>query len=246
MARPAQIELPGGERIPILYEDRTVLAIDKPAGWMLAPSSWRKTRRNLQSVLESSIKAGDFWARAGNVKFLRFVHRLDTDTSGVLLMVKSPGAIRAFTQLFESRRVEKVYLAVVSSSPARDEWVCRSRLAQDPKDRTRIVVDTRAGKDAETHFRVLGREHEKTLLEANPRTGRMHQIRVHLAASRCPVLGDKLYGDSGNPALPLGLRAVRLRYSDPFTKQRVEVVADSKQFLKEFGFPAGLAERISR
>jgi 23S rRNA-/tRNA-specific pseudouridylate synthase len=86
MARPSgPIELPTGEEIPVLYEDRSVLAIDKPRGWMLAPASWQKTGRNLQAALESSIRAGDFWARSRGLKFLRFVHRLDAGTSGVLL-----------------------------------------------------------------------------------------------------------------------------------------------------------------
>ena len=118
MAKPNQIELPTGERIPILYEDRSVLAIDKPAGWMLVPFSWQKTSRNLQAALTSSIGAGDFWARSRGLKYLRFVHRLDADTSGVLLLAKSPGAVNSLGALFEGRRMEKVYLAVVRGAPA--------------------------------------------------------------------------------------------------------------------------------
>src|SRR5262245_3231862 len=117
MAKPSHIELPDGTRIPILYEDRSVLAIDKPSGWMLAPDSWEQTGRNLQLALNSSINAGDFWARSRNLKFLRFVHRLDADTSGVLLLAKSSGALRALSELIESRRVEKLYLAVVHGIP---------------------------------------------------------------------------------------------------------------------------------
>src|SRR5262249_26895261 len=107
MAKPNHIELPTGERIPILYEDRSVVAVDKPRGWMLVPSSWQKTNRNLQMALTSSIAAGDFWARSRNLKFLRFVHRLDADTTGILLLAKSPGAVDAFGDLFEDRRMEK-------------------------------------------------------------------------------------------------------------------------------------------
>src|SRR5438046_2988088 len=118
MAKPDRIELPEGTVIPILYEDRSVLAIDKPAGWLLAPDSWNKTGRNLQLALRSSIEAGDFWAHARNLKFLRFVHRLDAETSGVLLLVKSPGAVPAYSALFESRAVKKIYLAVVEGIPS--------------------------------------------------------------------------------------------------------------------------------
>src|SRR5436190_19161615 len=100
MAKPAQIELPDGISIPIVYEDRSVLAIDKPAGWLLVPNSWERTARNLQLAIESSITAGDFWAQSRNLKFLRFVHRLDAETSGILLFAKSPGAMPVYSRLF--------------------------------------------------------------------------------------------------------------------------------------------------
>src|SRR5438477_2063753 len=100
MAKPDRIELPEGTVIPILYEDRAVLAIDKPAGWLLAPDSWDRTSRNLQLALMSSIRGGDYWARSRNLQFLRFAHRLDADTSGVLLLVKNSGAVQAYSRLF--------------------------------------------------------------------------------------------------------------------------------------------------
>jgi 23S rRNA pseudouridine1911/1915/1917 synthase len=192
--KPNHIELPTGERIPILYEDRSVLAIDKPAGWMLVPFSWQKTDRNLQAALVSSIAAKDFWARSRGLKFLRFVHRLDGDTSGVLLLAKSPGAVNTFGGLFESRKMEKVYLAVVLGVPGQSEWTCRLKLAPDPEAVGRMTVDARQGKDAETHFRVLQSARGTSLIEARPVTGRTHQIRVHLAESGHAVIGDPLYG----------------------------------------------------
>src|SRR5512139_2005654 len=132
MPKPLYIEFRSGERISILHEDRSVLAIDKPPGWMLAPDSWRDTGRNLQETLVGSIRAGDFWARSRNLRFLRFVHRLDADTSGVLLLGKSPGALKTYSRLFESRQMEKVYLAVVAGIPAYQEWICRLKLGPDP------------------------------------------------------------------------------------------------------------------
>ena len=93
MARPNFIELPDCEPIPILYEDRSVLAIDKPRGWMLVPHSWQKTAWNLQAAIASSMAARDYWARSRGLKFLRFIHRLDADTSGILLFCKSIGAV---------------------------------------------------------------------------------------------------------------------------------------------------------
>jgi RluA family pseudouridine synthase len=193
VAKPDHIELPTGERIAILFEDRSVIAIDKPRDWMLVPFSWQKTNRNLQAALTSSISAGDFWARSRGLRFLRFVHRLDADTTGILLLAKSQGAVASYGALFESRGMEKVYLAVVAGVPKETEWTCRLKIGQDANQRGRMKVDARHGKVAETHFRVLQIGQKTALVEAHPYTGRTHQIRVHLAASGHPVVGDELY-----------------------------------------------------
>ncbi|TAK96475.1 MAG: RluA family pseudouridine synthase [Verrucomicrobia bacterium] len=234
MAKPNSIELPGVEPIPILYEDRSVLAIDKPRGWMLVPFSWQKTQRNLQAALVSSIAAGDFWARSRGLKFLRFVHRLDADTTGVMLFAKSQGAVESFSELFESRRMEKTYLAVVSGVPKETEWTCRLKLAQDPRQIGRIKVDAKLGKEAETSFRVLEVREGRALVEARPFTGRTHQIRVHLTESGLPIIGDVLYGKPDRAGL--GLRAVGLAFQDPFTRKRVEIRAPTEKFCREFRF----------
>ncbi|MGA2801036.1 MAG: RNA pseudouridine synthase [Verrucomicrobiota bacterium] len=235
MARPNYIELPGCEPIPILYEDRSTLAIDKPRGWMLAPVAWQNTSRNLQAAIESSIAARDFWARSRGLKFLRHVHRLDADTSGILLFAKSPGAVKRFFDLFENRKIEKTYLAVVVGEPKQNEWTCELKLAPDKKRFRKMKVNERFGKEAETHFKLLKTRGKYSLVEAKPVTGRTHQIRVHLAESGCPVVGDELYGREDSK-LELGLRAVRLAYTDPFIKKRVEIHAPTEEFLKEYGF----------
>ena len=235
MAKPNSIELPDCEPIPILYEDRSVLAVDKPRGWMLLPVSWQNTGFNLQAALNSSIAARDFWARSRGVKFLRYIHRLDADTSGVLLLAKSPGAVETFSDLFEGRRMEKTYLAVVDGNPREAEWICQLKLAPDPRRTGRMKVDAREGKEAETHFRVLQKKEKFALVEAKPVTGRTHQIRVHLAEAGLPIIGDELYGKT-NDSTPLGLRAVRLAYADPFTRRRVDIRAPVEKFLREYGF----------
>ncbi len=143
MAKPKFIELENaGILIPIVYEDRSVLALDKPAGWMLAPDSWDRTGRNLQLALQSSMNAGDFWARSRNLKFLRFIHRLDAETTGITLFARSPGALRAYSALFEERRVEKYYLAVVHGVPKPPRWTCALSLIPDPgmKGRMRTIL----------------------------------------------------------------------------------------------------------
>ena len=250
MARPAHIELGDGTTIPILYEDRSVIAIDKPAGWMLVPHSWQKTNRNLQAAVVSAIGAGHFWARSRNLKFLRYVHRLDAETTGILLFVRSQGALETFSDLFESRRMEKTYLAAVQGLPTHAEWTCTLKLAPDPAEVGRMCVDDRNGKEAETRFKVLQRGTDTALVEAKPVTGRTHQIRVHLTSARHPVVSDPLYGpkagggnrNTGRPAkqLEMGLRAVSLGYQDPFTKRRILIKAPTEEFLRKFGFaPTG-------
>lgn len=235
MAKPNFIELPGVPPIPILYEDRSVLAIDKPRGWMLVPHSWQRTNWNLQAAIVSSIGAGDFWARSRGLKFLKFVHRLDAETTGILLFAKSQGAVESYSALFESRRMEKTYLAVTRGVPKETDWTCRLKLAPDEQQFGRMKVDARAGKDAETHFKVLQQRETTALIEARPLTGRTHQIRVHLAESACPVVADALYGRR-EPETDMGLRAVRLAYADPFTRRRVEIRAPLDKFCREYGF----------
>lgn len=259
MAKSNSIELPGVPPIPILYEDRAVMAIDKPRHWMLVPFSWQRTNRNLQAALVSSISAGDFWARSRGVKFLRYVHRLDAETTGILLFAKSQGAVESYGELFESRRMEKTYLAAVVGQPKQNEWVCRAKLGPDEKRIGRHRVDLRNGKEAETHFQVLQTVSParpdvatakpsgalapartspvatRTLIEAHPLTGRTHQIRIHLAEAGTPCVSDDLYGRVER-GVELGLRAVRLAYQDPFTRRRIEIRASVDAFCKEYGF----------
>jgi 23S rRNA-/tRNA-specific pseudouridylate synthase len=212
---------------------------------MLAPVWWRETRRSLQTVLEAGIAAGSFWARSRNLKYLRYVHRLDAETSGVLLLAKSPRAVSAYSRLFSSRQVVKRYLAVVRGQVARRHWVCRLRLSPRLNAQGQVDVDNRHGDPAETEFTVLAVRTASAparlaLLEARPVTGRTHQVRVHLAAGGNPVVGDQLYGvkESVLPGLPpaLALRAVSLSFQDPFTRASVHIQAPSDEFLHRYGF----------
>src|SRR5262245_58157809 len=214
------------------------MAIDKPAGWMLVPYNWDKTNRNLHRAISSSILARDFWARSRDLKYLRHVHRLDADTSGVLLMAKSPGALHTFSRLFESRQMEKRYLAVVEGAPKAKSWICRLKIAPDTKQIGRMKLDTRHGKEAETHFRVLQVAERRALIEARPVSGRTHQIRIHLMAARCPVVGDDLYGATKSQfeEKELALRASALAYRDPFTKRVVRIEAPMVDFFRRYGF----------
>ncbi len=249
MARSPFIELGDPRspfRIPILHEDRSVIAIDKPAGWLLVPFNWQSTQRNLQAAITSSISAGDYWAKSRNLRYLRNVHRLDGDTSGVLLLAKSQGALETYSGLFEARKMSKTYLAVVRGIPKEKEWVCQVKLGPDPKQVGRVVVDAKNGKEAETRFRLLRSQGERSLVEAFPLTGRTHQIRVHLCQAGLPIVGDDLYSRPGSatsqsrvggpPDFPLALRAVELAYFDPFQRKPLQINAPIDPFLSAFGF----------
>lgn len=234
MARPNIIELPDFTRIPILYEDRSVLVIDKPSGWMVAPEDWVNTRRNLSLAIRSSLENGDWWAQSRNLRFLRFIHRLDAETSGILLAVRSPGAVAAYSRLFEGRDIAKTYLAAVDGLVPGDRWTRRDPIGSDPRETGRFCVDAPDGKEAETRFEVAARGDRLTLVRAQPLTGRTHQIRLHLKASGCPVLGDDLYGRPDNRGL--ALRAVEIRYADPFQRRPVFVRANADEFCRRYGF----------
>lgn len=234
MAKPRTIPLPDDTEMAILYEDRSVLAIDKPAGWMLGPDDEEHCRRNLQLFLELALHHGEWWAKSRNLKFLRFIHRLDAPTSGVMLLSRSAGALAQFSQLFAGRQVEKRYLAVTEGLPKATEWECHDALGPEPGRVGRHRVDLRQGKPAETAFRVLAVRGQRALVEARPHTGRTHQIRLHLKAAGCPVVGDDLYGRR-DPA-GLALRAVEIAYRDPFTRKPVRIRAPEQGFLERFGF----------
>jgi len=246
--KTSYIALPDGSFLPILYEDRSVIAIDKPPAWMLVPFSWQNTSRNLQAAITSSIAAGDFWARSRNVRQLQHVHRLDAETTGVLLFAKTKGALDTYSDLFEAREVGKVYLAAVEGLPTRQEWACHLPLQPHPTDHGRMRVEHEQGKPCETNFRVLASltppgKPPTTLIEARPVTGRTHQIRIHLAESGYPVIGDTLYGSGRHTRSKafserplMALRSVFLTYRDPFTKRQVRIVAPWDQFFAQYGF----------
>jgi 23S rRNA pseudouridine1911/1915/1917 synthase len=236
VARPNFIELGDAVSIPILFEDRSVMAIDKPVGWMLVPYSWDRTSRNLQLAISSSILGGEFWARSRGLKFLKHVHRLDAETSGVLLFAKSQGALNTFSEMFESRRMMKRYLAVVRGIPKKPEWVCDAKLGPHPDEHGRHRVDPN-GKESETHFKVLDQKDGLALIEARPVTGRTHQIRLHLTHAGLPIVGDTMYGsreDRDRRTALMGLRAVCLEYVDPFTRRRIQIRAPEDEFVAQF------------
>ncbi len=210
------------------------MAVDKPPGWILGPDDWQHTRRNLSLQLQDDVREGAFWARSRNLKFVRFIHRLDGPTSGVMLWAKSQGALEQYSRLFATRGVNKVYLAVTDGIPPEKTWRRRDAIGPEPGSPGRYMVDPEAGKEAETNFELLDVSGRQALVLAEPYSGRTHQIRLHLLASGCPVAGDELYGkrDDGG----LGLRAIRLEFRDPFTRRPICIDAPVKDFCWNYGF----------
>ncbi|MBI4854784.1 MAG: RluA family pseudouridine synthase [Acidobacteria bacterium] len=187
--------------VPIIYEDRHLIAISKPSGYLVAPVQWEQTSRNLMLMLREGIDMGAPWARRRVLRFIANIHRLDADTSGVLLLAKNRAALSQMTDRFERRQVEKIYLALVKGQIEEDNFSVDIPIAEHPKTIGLMTVDKRNGREALTYFSVIKRFAEYTLLKAMPITGRTHQIRVHLAWIGLPVLNDPLYGKENKPKI---------------------------------------------
>jgi len=233
MPRSPEIRLPG-LKIKILHEDRALLAIDKPAGWQLAPEHAHRVENNLHALLMGSAINGDHWARSRGIRFVRYVHRLDEATSGVLIMARSKGAVSPVSRLFTDNRVAKVYLAVIPGQPRQDRWTCRLPLLPFDRDKGRVFVNRREGKPCETDFQLIATNDNSSLIACIPITGRTHQLRVHLAESARPIVGDGIYGDRAETGL--GLRAIYAALPHPFTRRNIEIAAPWNEFAKRFGF----------
>jgi RluA family pseudouridine synthase len=182
---------------PIIYEDDVMLAFDKPSGMLVAPDRWDKQRENLMGLVHDKMGHG-----------VANVHRLDADTSGILLCSKTKPALDFLSGQFQGKTVEKKYLALVVGSPPADEFPVELPLGDDERRPGKMRV-VRKGKPSVTEFRVLERFGAFSWLECRPLTGRTHQIRVHLAASGWPILNDAFYG---NPEVQLLLSKLKRGY----------------------------------
>jgi len=150
------------------------------------------------------------------------VHRLDRDTSGLLVLARSDEAYRRLADLVRSREIERTYLALVGGRPRSREGRIEAPIGRDRRDPTRVSLDTDTPRDAITHFAVEQLWPEQALLRVRLETGRMHQIRVHLAAIELPVVGDRVYGRPDDALGRQFLHATDLAFDHPFGGRRVE------------------------
>jgi 23S rRNA pseudouridine1911/1915/1917 synthase len=231
IARPKSYRLAGGEEVEvppetpgtdlppppvpeIVFEDEHVLVVDKPAGLVVHPGAGRASG-TLVDALAGKIAGGDP-ERPG------VVHRLDRGTSGLIALARSEEAHRLLQELVRERAFERTYLALVRGRPRSRTGRIEAPIGRDRTDPTRVSLDTDTPRDAITLFEVERLWPEHALLRVKLETGRMHQIRVHLAAIELPVAGDATYGVAEPGLTRQFLHATELAFPHPFSGQRVE------------------------
>jgi 23S rRNA pseudouridine1911/1915/1917 synthase len=232
----------GADRVPegdpsqtaeftVAYEDEHLVVVDKPAGVVIHPARghWHGT---LAQALEGRAAGGEDAYRAG------IVHRLDRDTSGLLVVAKSDAVHTALKEALQRREILREYLALVEGRPPARSGTIDAPIGRDRRVRTRHSTDTDTPREARTHFAITEALAHYTLLAVTLETGRTHQIRVHLQAIGHPVAGDPEYGHAGRLGLERQfLHARRLAFAHPVTGEAVEV---------ESPLPADLAAALQR
>ena len=218
--------------VDILYEDDAVLAINKPAGMVVHAGAG-----NLDGTLVNRLvhRFEQDLSQVGGDLRPGIVHRLDKDTSGVILVARTDAAHRSLAAQFSGRTVQKTYLALVRGKVRDETGRITKPIARDPVRRTRMTAGLGTGREALTEYRVLQRFERFTYLEVTIGTGRTHQIRVHLLSLGHSVAGDLVYGPAKQPDTPrMFLHAWRIEFESPATGERVQVEAPLPSDLSEW------------
>ena len=229
---PSPITL-DAEDIPVkvIYEDSDLIVVDKPAGLLVHPAAGRYTGTLVNALLAH---CPDLGGVAGSLR-PGIVHRLDRDTSGLMVVAKNDAAQMGLSRQIKERTVTKAYLALVTGSLSPEHGAVEAPVGRHPKDRKRMAV-VEGGREARTQYRVIEYVADNTYLEALPETGRTHQIRVHFSAIGHPVVGDRVYGRKSTLVGRQFLHSHRLGFELPSTGERVEFTSD---------LPADLEQALS-
>ena len=216
VVEPAPKELQAEDiPLPVAYEDEHLLVVDKPAGIVVHPSPGHATGTLVHGLLGRA--AGGDEERPG------IVHRLDRDTSGLLVVARSDEAYERLQELVRKRELERRYKALVRGRPRSWRGRIEAPIGRDRRDPTRHSLDTDTPREAVTHFEVERLLENHALLDLRLETGRTHQIRVHLAAIDLPVVGDPVYGVPDEQLKRQFLHAWRLAFPHPIGDERIEV-----------------------
>ncbi len=219
--------------LDIVYEDDHLIVINKPAGLTVHPGPGHPDSTLVNAILAH---CPDLGAINGDIR-PGIVHRLDKDTSGIIVVAKNQRAQQSLSQQFKDRSIEKMYLALATGRMKRDEGTIAAALGRDPRNRKKISALV-GGRPSITAFKVLQRFKEATLIEVMPKTGRTHQIRAHMAALAHPLVGDALYGGGTKVLQRQFLHAARLTFTHPGTGERMTFEAklpeDLEKTLAEF------------
>ena len=222
-APPDRTLVPEAIPIQVVYEDDDVLVVDKPAGMVVHPSAGHPTGTLVHALLGRAASRNESLGSVAGVGRPGIVHRLDRDTSGLLVVAKTDAAQAALMKQFGARDVNKEYVALVRGEAPAARGRIEAPVGRDPRDRQRMAVVAR-GRSAVTDYEVIGSGGGYTLLRLQPHTGRTHQLRAHLAYLRLPIAGDLRYGGGAGPAelRRQFLHATRLAFARPSDGARLE------------------------
>ena len=230
--------LPEDIPLEVLYEDEYFLAINKPADMVVHPSFGHSSGTLVNAVLaylENKFQISNFKFQIGCGVRPGIVHRLDKGTTGVILVAKDSKTQEMLSYLFKERSVRKTYRAIVEGNTKQEQWTVEGNIGRHPVERKKMAVLKTGGRTAETSFKVLKALRGFTYLEAYPKTGRTHQIRVHLAHGGYPIVGDEAYGKKAKTLTPRPLlHAYRIEFIHPVKNIPVKIEAPVPVDMEEF------------